>query len=258
MRGILVALLFASHAWAGEEEPDRFRKLCNYVIGDKLCRGDFKIKNITKALKKKEEKKNGTINIMLVSTINAYRKICGQDDIHNSKLASHLEDVCKVVVNNNTCKGIDKDYLLDCDTIVEKQHGNEYQLLLGCTQGIIHSTKDTVVLAWDIVKWFWEEFRASGKISKVTNQAQEYAYIAKSYIHTEFTKNLDKSSNDFINSTQAAIKTAIVSPAEGLWNMFLEHTSSHFKGFECLNFKTKIYLGCKFFWDIKSLRDIGQ
>ncbi|MBC75643.1 MAG: hypothetical protein CME64_06475 [Halobacteriovoraceae bacterium] len=176
-------------------------------------------------------------------TVDAYQAICGPQLPMDYQAPEELKNLCRVVSKSELCKEVAKENLINCHSFGEWKKLNIWDFFQGCASGVFNSIEEILSFTWEAMQWVWSHSTSKETRQESLGQAKEYSKMAKLYLHTEYEKAYQTSSDPF--KSIKALKKIAQSLGRMLMDSIMDMASKEYHQLGCLNYKAKSETICQ-------------
>lgn len=170
------------------------------------------------------------------------------DPLSQPSIEKQMTAMCSVALKSEACLSLPEEDLRDCTMVSQGIQTNFWDFIVGCTEGVFESAKETLSFIWEVLKWTWSNLTSSEARSETVDQVSEYANIIKLYLHTEYEKSYQETAPPF--RTIKAVKSMGGAISKALYDFLKNLVIDQYEEFNCLNEKAQSQVMCKFIGDI--------
>lgn len=163
-------------------------------------------------------------------------------------IEEQLFSICEVTLESEACQNLPQEDLKNCQELSTSMPSNFWDFIVGCTEGVFESAKDTLSFIWEVLKWSWSNITSSEARSETADHVSEYANIIKLYLHTEYEKSYQETAPPFRSLKAAKNMGGAISKA--LFDFFNNLIATEYEEFMCMNERAQSQVMCKFVGDI--------
>ncbi|MCY4524265.1 MAG: hypothetical protein OXB84_05965, partial [Halobacteriovoraceae bacterium] len=196
-------------------------------------------------------RENGKIDLTFVPTfhiplVHAYFEICDNQYGLNLDLplTGQLQNMCQIVVNSDLCKDVQKEHLLQCESLRTDPLVDFWEYVKGCSSGYFNSASNLLEFAGAILKWAWRNTTAR----EAREETMEFTDEVMLYLEIEFEKAYANTYPP--HRRMKALMQMGGAISKILFDKIRDIIQLKFKQFSCLNYEKKSQIMCKAIGDI--------